>query len=483
MIETSPDLRRVRARRHGDRALGCASAASRCAKTGRSSSSSACPTRAIAEVAQRIEPGPWVAHTSGATSLSALDPHVRRFGLHPLQTFTHQRGPGAARRRAAPPSSPRRRGAPRRLVARAAARPRAVRSRRRRATALPRRRGDRVELPRHAAPSRLRALRGGRCAGGGARAADAADDRERLRADRPDLARRLGDRRAPPRSDPRRATRARAAVRRPRRGDDSREARANDRRAARRARAEPARDDRRSCRRWAPSTTGHLALLRAARAECDVVVASACSSTPRSSARASDLNGYPRDEAHDVALAEAAGVDVLFAPAAEEIYPPGFQTWVDVEELGAGLEGVHRPGHFRGVATICLKLFNIVRPRRAYFGQKDAQQVAVLRRMRPSTSTSSSSSASLPTVRDADGLALSSRNARLSPDERERALALPRALATQDAADGARERPRSGLDRSTTSRSPTSTPRVLAAAVRVGTTRLIDNVLLEGDTA
>src|SRR3954469_212935 len=125
---------------------------------------------------------------------------------------------------------------------------------------------------------------------------------------------------------------------------------------------------------------GHLALFRAARAENDLVVASLFVNPAQFGAN-EDLATYPRNEARDAELAGAAGIDLLFAPSATELYPPGFQTWVEVEELGRGLEGEHRPGHFRGVATICLKLFNIVRPDRAYFGQKDAQQVAVVRRM------------------------------------------------------------------------------------------------------
>ena len=125
---------------------------------------------------------------------------------------------------------------------------------------------------------------------------------------------------------------------------------------------------------------GHLSLFAAAREENEQVVASLFVN-PAQFADASDLARYPRDEAADAAIAEEAGVDVLFAPPAEELYPTGYETWIDVEQASQGLEGAHRPGHFRGVATICLKLFNIVRPRRAYFGQKDAQQVEVLRRM------------------------------------------------------------------------------------------------------
>ena len=221
---------------------------------------------------------------------------------------------------------------------------------------------------------------------------------------------------------------------------------------------------------------GHLSLLRAARAETDVVVASLFVN-PAQFGEGGDLNGYPRDEAHDISLAEAAGVDILFAPDAGEMYPPGFQTWVEVEDLGARLEGVHRPGHFRGVATICLKLFNIVRPQRAYFGQKDAQQVAVVRRLILDLNLELEVRV-LPTVRDKDGVALSSRNARLSPEERERARALHRALATKDA-EQAREL-LSDLDVDYVEVANFE-PRVLAAAVRVGKTRLIDNVILEGD--
>ncbi len=177
---------------------------------------------------------------------------------------------------------------------------------------------------------------------------------------------------------------------------------------------------------------GHEALIRAARAENDVVVASLFVN-PAQFDEDADLAAYPRDEARDAELAAGAGADILFAPSPEEIYPPGFQTWVDVERLAQGLEGDHRPGHFRGVATVCLKLFNIVRPQRAYFGQKDAQQVAVIRRLVRDLDLELEIR-SVPTVRDADGLALSSRNARLSVDERATALALPRALATRDLA-------------------------------------------------
>jgi len=219
---------------------------------------------------------------------------------------------------------------------------------------------------------------------------------------------------------------------------------------------------------------GHLALLSAARAENEVVVASLFVN-PAQFAPNDDLARYPRDEHGDARLAEEAGVDYLFAPSEQELYPPRFQTWVEVEELSRTLEGAARPGHFRGVATVCLKLFNIVRPTRAYFGQKDAQQVAVLKRMARDLDLEIELRV-VPTVRDADGLALSSRNAYLSAEERALAVALPRALATKDPA-----RARAllnGLDVDYVEVADFE-PRVLAAAVRIGRTRLIDNVVLE----
>ena len=170
-----------------------------------------------------------------------------------------------------------------------------------------------------------------------------------------------------------------------------------------------------------------------------------------------------------------AGADILFAPSPDEIYPPGFQTWVDVERVSRGLEGDHRPGHFRGVATVCLKLFNIVRPQRAYFGQKDAQQVAVIRRLVRDLDLEIEIR-SVPTVRDPDGLALSSRIHASLADERAAALALPRALATHDLA--AARAALAGLDVDYVEIADFDPP-VLAAAVRVGSTRLIDNVVLE----
>ena len=220
---------------------------------------------------------------------------------------------------------------------------------------------------------------------------------------------------------------------------------------------------------------GHLALFRAARAESDVVVASLFVN-PAQFGEAADLSRYPRDEARDARLAAEEGVDFLFAPAVEEMYPEGFQTWIEVTELGSVLEGEFRPGHFRAVATVCCKLFNIVRPDVAYFGQKDAQQVEVVRRMIRDLDLELDLRV-FPTVRDADGLALSSRNALLSPAERERAAALPQALATGDPAEA--RRLLNGVDVDYVEVAPFDPP-VLAAAVRIGGVRLIDNVLLKG---
>jgi len=223
---------------------------------------------------------------------------------------------------------------------------------------------------------------------------------------------------------------------------------------------------------------GHEALLGAARRDCDTVVMSLFIN-PAQFGDPADLNGYPRDEGRDLEVARAAGVDVVFAPTASELYPAGYQTWVEVTELGAILEGEHRPGHFRGVATVCLKLFTIVRPDVAYFGQKDAQQVEVLRRLIADLHLELEL-AVVPTVRDPDGLALSSRNARLSAEERARALALPRALATHDPETARTILEDAGLDVEYVVLAPFAPP-VLAAAVRAGETRLIDNIPLEED--
>jgi pantoate--beta-alanine ligase len=221
---------------------------------------------------------------------------------------------------------------------------------------------------------------------------------------------------------------------------------------------------------------GHLALLRTARQRCDTVVMSLFVN-PAQFGAPSDLNGYPRDEARDLELAQQAGVDVAFVPTVTEMYPPGYQTWVEVTELGAMLEGEHRPGHFRGVATVCRKLFSIVRPDLAFYGQKDAQQVEVLRRMLTDLHLELELVV-VPTVRDGDGLALSSRNVRLTSEERMRALALPRALATRDPDTARAILEAAGIDVDYVAIAPFDPP-TLAAAVHVGSTRLIDNMPLD----
>jgi pantoate--beta-alanine ligase len=223
---------------------------------------------------------------------------------------------------------------------------------------------------------------------------------------------------------------------------------------------------------------GHLSLMRGARDECELVVVSLFVN-PAQFGAGDDLDRYPRHEERDAALAEAAGVDVLFIPSAEEMYPEGFGTWVDIDLSGG--EADARPGHFRGVATVCLKLFNIVRPHAAYFGQKDAQQVAVLRRMIRDLNLDLRLRV-LPTVRDPDGLALSSRNAYLSTAEREQALALPRALERARLADdpvAAARAALNGLEPEYVELLDVGEAILLTAAARVGGTRLIDNVILE----
>jgi pantoate--beta-alanine ligase len=223
---------------------------------------------------------------------------------------------------------------------------------------------------------------------------------------------------------------------------------------------------------------GHGALFEAARAECDLVVASIFVN-PAQFQEKTDLDAYPTDLSADLARAEEAGVDLVFAPTDEEFYPPGFATWVEPEGAAAGLESEARPGHFRGVATACLKLFTIARPDIAYFGRKDAQQVAVVKQLVRDLNLELEIRV-VPTVRDPDGLALSSRNARLSADERCRALAIPRALASLDPGDARRILDEAGVEPDYVAVADLDGP-TLAVAARVGSTRLIDNVLLEGD--
>ena len=233
---------------------------------------------------------------------------------------------------------------------------------------------------------------------------------------------------------------------------------------------------------------GHVRLFEVARRECDVVVASIFVN-PTQFNDATDLAAYPRVEAQDGELAMAAGVDILFLPSVGEVYPDGHATTVVAEGAALGFEGDHRPGHFNGVATVCLKLFSMVRPDRAYFGQKDAQQVAVIRQMVADLNLALDIRV-VATERDADGLALSSRNARLSPAERIQALAISRALragldahhAGRDPVAAARAE-LAGLDVEYVAVAPFQGAPTLVIAARVGTTRLIDNVPLHDPQA
>jgi pantoate--beta-alanine ligase len=247
---------------------------------------------------------------------------------------------------------------------------------------------------------------------------------------------------------------------------------------------------------------GHLSLLREARRRCDVVVMSLFVN-PSQFVPGEDLEAYPRDEDHDLALAEAEGVDVVWAPATEDVYPEGFATSVEVSggltDVLCGDPARRGPGHFRGVTTVVAKLFNSVQPDVAFFGQKDAQQVAVIRRMARDLDFPVEVVA-LPTVREPDGLALSSRNAYLSGAERRRAAALSRALRAAEATASApgslpqaleaarAELERAGIEpeyleaRDAEDLSPAESfngrPVLLAVAARVGPARLIDNVVI-----
>jgi len=229
---------------------------------------------------------------------------------------------------------------------------------------------------------------------------------------------------------------------------------------------------------------GHVALFRAARRESDCVVSSLFVN-PAQFGDPADLATYPRDEARDTQIAREAGVDYLFLPSAGEMYPPGYATWIEMDGAARGLEGDFRPGHFRGVATICLKLFAIVRPHRAFFGQKDAQQVAAIKQLVRDLDLELEIVV-VPTVRDVDGLAASSRNVRLSPRERARALAIPRALDAGLAAHRAGADPiaaarsmLTGIDTEYVAVGDFDGHPTLAIAARIGATRLIDNVQLD----
>jgi pantoate--beta-alanine ligase len=246
---------------------------------------------------------------------------------------------------------------------------------------------------------------------------------------------------------------------------------------------------------------GHRTLMQRARDESATVVVSIFVN-PRQFNVASDFTQYPRNEARDLAMCAAEGVDIVFAPGVEEIYPPGFATTVSVGAVALPLEGAARPGHFDGVATVVAILFDLVGAERAYFGQKDAQQVMVIRQMARDLAIRTEV-VTCPTVRAPDGLALSSRNVHLSPDERAAATVLRRALIA--ARDAWRAGERSGhalraamseliaaeplaeveyvslADAATLAElSTVDGPALASLAVRFGTTRLIDNEILDG---
>jgi len=245
---------------------------------------------------------------------------------------------------------------------------------------------------------------------------------------------------------------------------------------------------------------GHLSLVRRARAECASVVVSIFVN-PTQFGPQEDLERYPRDLPRDLALLEAEGVDLVWTPTVQEMYPPGYQTWVTVEELTQGLEGAARPGHFRGVTTVVAKLFHGMQPDKAYFGQKDAQQAIVIRRMVQDLNFPLEVVV-CPTVREPDGLAMSSRNVYLNPEERKAATVLFRALRAAEQAYQQGER-RAEVLRQTVRSVIATEPRarlqyvscadyetlaelehvegkaLLSLAAYVGQTRLIDNLVLE----
>jgi pantoate--beta-alanine ligase len=244
---------------------------------------------------------------------------------------------------------------------------------------------------------------------------------------------------------------------------------------------------------------GHLALVRRARSENETVVVSIFVN-PTQFGAGEDFQTYPRDPERDLALLQEEEADVVFMPPAEEMYPAHFSTWVDVQQITERLEGAFRPGHFRGVATVVAKLFNIVEPTRAYFGQKDAQQLIVIKRM-VSDLNMNLELVAVPTVREPDGLAMSSRNTYLSPKERQAALVLWQALdlANQLWSEGERNagkirqkmkalidsEPLAQIDyisvadaESLEELGEIDRPALVSLAVRVGKTRLIDNIVL-----
>jgi pantoate--beta-alanine ligase len=244
---------------------------------------------------------------------------------------------------------------------------------------------------------------------------------------------------------------------------------------------------------------GHLALVRQARAENSSVAVSIFVN-PTQFGPQEDFEKYPRDPKRDLALLEKEGTDVVFMPSAGEIYPPQFNSWVEVGKIMERLEGVSRPGHFRGVATVVAKLFNIVRPDKAYFGQKDAQQLIVIRKMVADLDMDLEVIA-VPTVREDDGLAMSSRNTYLNPEERKAAVVLYQALTlAQELFSGGerdaqairhqmteliQKQPLANIDYISIADAETldeldevRPPALASLAVKIGKTRLIDNVVV-----
>jgi pantoate--beta-alanine ligase len=220
---------------------------------------------------------------------------------------------------------------------------------------------------------------------------------------------------------------------------------------------------------------GHAALFDAARPDCDVLVASIFVN-PAQFSEPEDLTAYPRALDRDAAFAAQHDVDVIFAPSADEMYPDRFATWVEPGGAAEGLESANRPGHFRGVATICLKLFNLVRPQIVWFGQKDAQQVAVVKQLVRDLNVPVEVRV-VETARDHDGVAFSSRNGRLSKEDRLLARAIPRALETRDVDAARAVLAAAGVEPDYVEVADFDGPTLLVAA-RVGSTRLIDNVPL-----
>jgi pantoate--beta-alanine ligase len=245
---------------------------------------------------------------------------------------------------------------------------------------------------------------------------------------------------------------------------------------------------------------GHLALVKQAKVENSTVIVSIYINPTQFGPR-EDFGSYPRDLNRDLELLRKGGADIVFVPSDAEMYPPVFSSWVDVEKVTERLEGASRPGHFRGVATVVAKLFNIVQPSRAYFGQKDAQQVMVIKRMVADLNMGIEVVV-VPTVRESDGLAMSSRNIYLSPKERQAATILFKALTLARQLRQAGERDAEKIRRQMTTliqKEPLAQidyvsiadaetleelnlldrPTVASLAVRIGKTRLIDNMLLE----